>query len=197
MVNMERDQILEAVDSIHVELHLVAMVATLRTEVARVGTIIVAEADGTMIIAKVKDLMMNIMDMEIAVKMIDSNMTLRIVETHHIRKMFLCHEVNHHVVDVGEGELHLFSGTNFNSFIVFILIYLGFILNRRAGPVVKRIDNYGPPNAKSPFSQGDDKGDSKLETTIDETIIKKNESQSADENVQHAESLGKIILRFP
>lgn len=61
------------------------------------------------------------------------------------------------------------------------------------GPVVKRIDNYGPPNAKSPFSQGDDKADSKPETTTDETIIKKNESQSADENVQHAESLGKIL----
>lgn len=65
---------------------------------------------------------------------------------------------------------------------------------RTAGPVVKRIDNYGPPNAKSPFGQSDDKAESKSDTNIDEPINKKTENQSADENVLHADSAGKIFM---
>lgn len=52
---------------------------------------------------------------------------------------------------------------------------------RAAGPIVKRIDNYGPPNAKSPFGTSDDKADLKPETITEEIVSKKIES--LDENI--------------
>lgn len=74
--------------------------------------------------------------------------------------------------------------------------HIFFSLNRRtAGPIVKRIDNYGPPNAKSPFGASDEKSESKSDATNEETVIKKNESQSADEIAVHtADSSGKKKL---
>lgn len=60
---------------------------------------------------------------------------------------------------------------------------------------MKRIDNYGPPNAKSPFGQSDEKPDSKSEISTEEKIIKKNESQSADENASHADSSGVFSIQ--
>lgn len=67
------------------------------------------------------------------------------------------------------------------------------MFRRSSGPIVKRIDNYGPPNAKSPFGQTDEKTDLKSEST-EEKIIKKNESQSADENASHVDSSGKFNI---
>lgn len=69
-----------------------------------------------------------------------------------------------------------------------------FVNRRTTGPIVKRIDNYGPPNAKSPFGHSDDKSDSKSEVSTDEKVIKKHESQSADENAPHADSSGKFQI---
>lgn len=72
------------------------------------------------------------------------------------------------------------------------ILTLLFVNRRTSGPIVKRIDNYGPPNAKSPFGHSDDKSDSKSEVSTDEKVIKKHESQSADENASHADASGKF-----
>lgn len=82
----------------------------------------------------------------------------------------------------------------FFSKIVFLLI---FTFHRRtSGPIVKRIDNYGPPNAKSPFGHSDDKSDSKSEISAEEKVIRKSESQSADENAAHIDSSGKLSIEL-
>lgn len=72
-----------------------------------------------------------------------------------------------------------------------------FILNRRTvGPVVKRIDNYGPPNAKSPFGPSDEKSELKSESATEDVVGKKSESQSADEIATHAtDSSGKVFKK--
>lgn len=75
-----------------------------------------------------------------------------------------------------------------------MFLTLLFIDRRTSGPIVKRIDNYGPPNAKSPFGQSEEKSDSKSEVSTEEKIIKKHESQSADENASHADSSGKFWI---
>lgn len=65
---------------------------------------------------------------------------------------------------------------------------------RTTDPIVKRIDNYGPPNAKSPFEAGGDEGDLNLKPdSIEESVVKKIETQSTDESVAHAiETSGKF-----
>lgn len=76
---------------------------------------------------------------------------------------------------------------------MFIFIFVSF--NRRAsGPIVKRIDNYGPPNAKSPFGASDEKSETKTEIKAEETATKKSESQSTDKIVSQAtDSSGKFL----
>lgn len=66
-------------------------------------------------------------------------------------------------------------------------------------PMVKRIDNYGPPSSKRPFATNDDKSDKKLEASVGEGAssipTKKIETQPADEIAPKAvESSGKEIL---
>lgn len=65
-------------------------------------------------------------------------------------------------------------------------------------PMVKRIDNYGPPSSKRPFATNDDKSDKKVEASVggaSSVPTKKIEIQPADEKVPKAmESLGKEIL---
>lgn len=59
--------------------------------------------------------------------------------------------------------------------------------SRSTGPIVKRIDNYGPPNAKSPFGASDDKADLTLKSdSIEEIVVKKIETQPTDESIAHA-----------
>lgn len=67
---------------------------------------------------------------------------------------------------------------------------------RSGGLVVKRIDNYGPPNAKSPFGANDEKLEAKTDIKNDDTGIKKSESQSIDKNILQATDSSGKLLRF-
>lgn len=70
------------------------------------------------------------------------------------------------------------------------------MFNRRTGgPVVKRIDNYGPPNAKSPFGAADEKLDAKTELKTEDAAIKKIDTQSIDKNAsQPIDSSGNFLI---
>lgn len=62
---------------------------------------------------------------------------------------------------------------------------------------MKRIDNYGPPNAKSPFGASEEKSDAKIDVKPEDIASKKGEPQTSDKNVSQAADLsGKHFLHL-
>lgn len=158
-----------------------------------IGIVIVVE-DQIVIMITVKVMVrmtMNIIHMEIVAKMIDTSKQIHqidVIHSNHIKKKFSFREENQVVVDV-EGKL------NFNSFdiicLIFFLIHFPlcsyFYRRTSSAPIVKRIDNYGPPNAKSPFGASDDKIEKKSEVkTIEDISTVNKKPESIDGNTAHS-----------
>lgn len=63
---------------------------------------------------------------------------------------------------------------------------------------MKRIDNYGPPNAKSPFGASDDKIEKKSEVkTIEDSSTVNKKPESIDGNTAHSiDSSCKCLMLF-